>query len=47
MYDAIDSINLAMKRAFEIDIETEALCSAHLGKIYYRGLKNHQKGKQH
>lgn len=47
VYQAIDLINTAMKIAFEVDTETEALCSAHLGKIFYRGLKNLEKGKTH
>ena len=47
VYQAIDFLNTAMKIAFEVDAETEALCSAHLGKMFYRGLRNHQKGKTH
>ena len=47
VWDSIDMINNAMKTALEKDLETEALCSFYLGKIFYRALKMSEKAKMH
>jgi len=45
--DALDSFTRAIKLAFEVDVETEAIASAHLAKTFYKGYKNVEKAKHH
>lgn len=47
IYDAIDSFTRAISLSFEVDAEVEAISSAHLGKVFYTGLKNNIKAKKY
>jgi len=44
--DAIDCLNQAHKISFEIDTEVEAICHAHIGKMYYKGFKDTGRAKK-
>ena len=39
VYEAIDSVNRAIKLVCETDFELTAISEAFLGDIYFRGLK--------
>jgi hypothetical protein len=47
MYDALDCYNDARNLIHEVDPEIEAVVSAHLGRIYYKGIRNDEKAKKY
>ena len=47
LYDAIDSYKRSIGLAFEVDAEIEARSSAYLGKLFYKALVKHQKGRKY
>ena len=46
VYDAMDCYKNAANMANNNDIELECISSYYLGRLYYLGLKNLQKGKR-
>ena len=46
MSDAIDYYINARNLIHEVDPEIEAIVSAHLGRIYYQGLRKNEKAKK-
>ena len=47
MHDVLDIYNNAREKIHEVDPEMEAVVSAHLGRIYYQGLRNAEKAKKY
>ena len=47
MYDVLDHYNSAREKIHELDPEMEAFISAHIGRIYYLGLRNAEKAKKY
>ena len=47
MYDTLDSYNDARNMIHEVDPELEGIVSAHLGRLYYKGLHKSEKAKQY
>lgn len=47
IYDALDAYHLAINLAKEKDMELEAICCSHIGKIFYKAFKKTDKARQY
>lgn len=45
LYAALDAYHLAINLAKQKDIELEAICCSHIGKIFYKALKKKDKAR--
>jgi hypothetical protein len=45
IFNALDSYHLAINLSKDRDIEIEAICCSHIGKIFYKTLKKDEKAR--